>query len=79
MTTDIRAWEKHTRMCTSGQCLRTRGLTDTAIHWTPEARPQDKCAFPAMEGLESNVVMKCRCEKLQVSVGELRKKTDIDV
>ena len=32
-----------------------------------------------MEGLEFNVVMKSICEKLQVSVGELRKKADIDV
>ena len=57
--------------------LKTMGLTDTAIHWTPAVIPQWNFGFPAMEGLEADVVMKCIWEQLQVS--ELRKKTDIDV
>ena len=50
----------------SGGGLKTMGLTDTAIHWTPVALPQENFGFPAMEGLEAYVVMKCIWEQLQV-------------
>ena len=66
LTSDIRAWEKRAGMCTSGQCLRTIGLTDTAIHWTPVVITQGNFGFPATEGLEADVVMKCIWEQLQV-------------
>ena len=45
---------------------RTMGLTNTAIHWTPVVLPQENLGFPAMEGLASDVVMKCIWEQLQV-------------
>ena len=48
--------------CVSGQWV----LTDTAIHWTLVVLPQDNFGFPAMEGLEADVVMKCIWEQLQV-------------
>ena len=50
----------------SGGGLKTMGLTDTAIHWTPVVLPQENFGFPAMEGLDADVVMKCILEKLQV-------------
>ena len=50
----------------SGWGLKTMGLTDTAIHWTPMVIPQGNFGFLAMEGLEADVVMKCIWEHLQV-------------
>ena len=49
----------------SGGGLKTMGLTDTAI-WPPVVIPQGNFGFPAMEGLEADVVMKCIWEQLQV-------------
>ena len=58
----------------SGGGLKTMGLTDTAIHWTVVI-PQGNFGFPAMEGLETDVVMKCiwlqvyllvNCERRQI-------------
>ena len=58
---------------TSGMVSGQWGLTDTAIHWTLVVSPQGT-------GLGADVVMECIWEQLQVlSVGELRKKIDIDV
>ena len=66
LTSDIRAWEKRAGMCTSDQCLRTMGLTDTAIHWTPVVLPPKRTldSLP-LEGLEADVVIKCIWEQLQ--------------
>ena len=49
----------------SGGGVETIGLTDTAIHWTPVVIPQGNFGFPAMEGLEADVIMKCIWEQQQ--------------